>query len=59
MQLIHNMEKPAAQAYVEKKGQNPELEWKDIYIYIYIYIYINFVRQVLMSRYIYKTLRNL
>ena len=57
MQLIHNMEKPAAQAYVEKKCQNPELEWKDIHIYIYIYI--NFVCQVLMSRYIYKTLRNL
>ena len=29
------------------------------HIYIYIYIYINFVCQVLMSKYIYKKLRHL
>ena len=31
MQLILKVEKPAAQTYFEKKFQNPELEWKDIY----------------------------
>ena len=31
MQLIVNVEKPTAQTYFEKKFQNPELEWKDIY----------------------------
>ena len=30
-----------------------------IYIYIYVYIYVNFVCQVLMSKYIYKKLRHL
>ena len=30
-----------------------------VYIYICIYIYINFVCQVLMSKYIYKKLRHL
>ena len=28
---IKNVEKPTAQTYFEKKFQNPELEWKDIY----------------------------
>ena len=27
MQLIRNVEKPTAQAYIEEKCQNPELEW--------------------------------
>ena len=40
MQLILEVEKPAAQTFFEKNFQNPELEWKDIHIYIYIYIYI-------------------
>ena len=31
MQLILKVEKPTAQAYFEKKCQNPELAWKDIY----------------------------
>ena len=31
IQLILNVEKPTAQTYLEKKFQNPELEWKDIY----------------------------
>ena len=32
IQLIIKVEKPTAQTYFEKKFQNPELEWKDIYI---------------------------
>ena len=31
MQLILKVEKPTFQTYFEKKFQNPELEWKDIY----------------------------
>ena len=31
MQLMLSVEKPTAQTYFEKKFQNPELEWKDIY----------------------------
>ena len=31
MQLILNVEKPTIQTYFEKKFQNPELEWEDIY----------------------------
>ena len=30
-QLILNVEKPTIQTYFEKKIQNPELEWEDIY----------------------------
>ena len=32
MQLVRRVEKPNAQRYFEKKFENPELEWKDIYI---------------------------
>ena len=32
LQLILNVEKPTAHTYFEKKFQNPDLEWKDIYI---------------------------
>ena len=31
MQLLLSVKKPTAQTYFEKKFQNPELEWKDIY----------------------------
>ena len=31
MQLILNVEKPAAQTYFEKNFKNLELEWNDIY----------------------------
>ena len=37
----------------------PVVKTNFIYVYIYIHIYINFVCQVLMSKYIYKKLRHL
>ena len=38
MQLILKVEKAASQTYFEKIFQDPELEWKSIFLFLSLYI---------------------